>query len=85
MGKRDRALVAAVSILFLFLTACSNQQSSSSGGRIRPEDGKKIGYQMELPGKGEEIAVLETNMGNIRIRLFPSAAPKAVENFKGLI
>lgn len=85
MEKRNRALAAILSILFLFLVACSGKQSSASGGRIRPDDGKKIGYQMELPGRGEEIAVLETSMGDIRIRLFPSAAPKAVENFKGLI
>ena len=30
-------------------------------------------------------AVLETNQGAIEIRLFPEVAPKAVENFTGLI
>ncbi len=38
--------------------------------------------QMEAPQKGEEIAVLKTSMGDIKIRLFPEYAPKAVENFK---
>ena len=51
----------------------------------RPDDGKEVGYQLEKPADGEEIAVLHTSMGDIRIRLFPDAAPKAVENFKGLI
>lgn len=46
---------------------------------------KTPGYQLEMPTAGEEIAVLHTSMGDIRIRLFPEAAPKAVENFKGLI
>lgn len=58
---------------------------AASDGRIRPSDGKKLGYQLEKPANGEEIAVLTTSMGVIKLRLFPSAAPKAVENFKGLI
>lgn len=41
--------------------------------------------QLEKPKKGEKIAVLNTNHGQIKIRLFPQAAPKAVENFIGLI
>lgn len=52
---------------------------------VRPDDGKPVGYQLEKPADGEEIAVLHTSMGDVRIRLFPDAAPKAVENFKGLI
>ena len=52
---------------------------------VRPDDGKPVGYQLEKPADGEEIAVLHTTMGDIRIRLFPDAAPKTVENFKGLI
>lgn len=31
---------------------------------------------------GETLAVLKTTMGDIKIRLFPQYAPKAVENFK---
>lgn len=41
--------------------------------------------QLKEPVKGEEIVVLKTNKGDIKIRLFEEAAPKAVENFKGLI
>ncbi|MGI5949565.1 peptidylprolyl isomerase [Peptoniphilus sp.] len=41
--------------------------------------------QFEKPQAGEDIAVLNTNKGTIKIRLFPEAAPKAVENFKSLI
>ncbi|MDR2908542.1 MAG: peptidylprolyl isomerase [Oscillospiraceae bacterium] len=33
----------------------------------------------------EPVAVLETTHGVIKIRFFPDQAPKAVENFKGLI
>lgn len=38
--------------------------------------------QLKDPIKGEEIAVLKTNHGVIKLRLFEQAAPKAVENFK---
>lgn len=61
--------------------ACSSKQSTS----VRKDDGKKIGYQLDQPAAGEEIAVLTTSAGTVKIRLFPDAAPKAVENFKGLI
>lgn len=37
--------------------------------------------QLELPKKGEEVAVFKTNFGEINVRLFPEVAPKAVENF----
>lgn len=39
-------------------------------------------FQTESPKRGEEIAVMKTNMGTIKLRLFPEHAPKAVENFK---
>lgn len=38
--------------------------------------------QKELPKKNEEIIILKTEFGDIKIRLFPEYAPKAVENFK---
>ncbi len=41
--------------------------------------------QTAKPEKGEQIAVIKTNMGTIKLRLFPDKAPKTVENFVGLI
>ena len=38
--------------------------------------------QIQFPKKGEEIIVMHTTKGDISLRLFPEAAPKAVENFK---
>lgn len=37
--------------------------------------------QTDKPIAGEKVAVIKTNMGDIKIRLFPEYAPKAVENF----
>lgn len=79
---------AASSALASSLPAASSAVASKAAevdNRIKPSDGKAIGYQVEKPAKGEEIAVLTTNMGVVKLRLFAAAAPKTVENFKGLI
>lgn len=44
----------------------------------------QLGDQLKKPKKGEEIAVIETTQGTIKLRLFPQEAPKTVENFKTL-
>ena len=46
------------------------------------EDVKTLGLkQLEEPEKGEEIATIKTNHGDIKVKFFPEVAPKAVENF----
>lgn len=37
--------------------------------------------QLENAKAGEQIAVMKTNMGDIKIKFFPQHAPKACENF----
>jgi peptidyl-prolyl cis-trans isomerase B (cyclophilin B) len=37
--------------------------------------------QLMKPENNEEIAIIKTNHGDIKLRLFPEVAPKAVENF----
>ena len=41
--------------------------------------------QTAMPTTGDQIAVMKTNKGTIKIKLFPEATPKTVENFVGLI
>ncbi|ARP51286.1 hypothetical protein B6259_05830 [Ruminococcaceae bacterium CPB6] len=65
--------------------ALSSQSTSSGISAVQPNDGKQLGYQLEKPTAGEKVAVLQTSMGTIRLRLFPQAAPKTVQNFEGLI
>ena len=67
----NRILCFALGLATAALAACSG--------------GGAAGYQLEKPSKGEEVAVFTTGMGTISMRLFPQAAPKTVENFKGLI
>src|SRR5699024_10763515 len=38
--------------------------------------------QLKHPVKGEEIGIITTNLGTIKVKFFPEVAPKAVENFK---
>jgi peptidyl-prolyl cis-trans isomerase B (cyclophilin B) len=40
-----------------------------------------FGYQTKNPRKNDTIAIMKTNMGDIKIKFFPNEAPKAVENF----
>ena len=48
---------------------------ASQGGEIT---------QLDPPEDGEEIGVIHTSMGDIKVKFFPDEAPKAVENFKAL-
>ncbi len=41
--------------------------------------------QTAMPEAGEQVVNMKTSMGTIKLRLFPTHAPKTVENFVGLI
>lgn len=84
-GKRLAAIAAAV-VLIASATACSGGKTASQSVSSSAESRiKQLGDQTEMPDAGEEIAVLTTSMGTVKIRLFPAEAPKAVENFVGLV
>ena len=38
-------------------------------------------YQLSEIKKGDTVALIRTNMGDIKVKLFPKEAPRAVENF----
>ena len=38
-------------------------------------------YQLENAKSGDIVAIMHTNAGDIKIRLFKEKAPKTVENF----
>lgn len=69
------SVVAAVLLLCVSLTACGG----SKVGTVYKD--KEVGFQMQLPAEGDTIAIMHTSMGDVYLRLFPEAAPKAVENF----
>lgn len=64
---RRLALIALISLVF---TGCSLFSFMK-----KPID------QTALPVKGEQIAVLTTNHGVIKLRFFPDVAPETVKNF----
>ncbi len=82
----------AVVLAAVLMTGCgkaSDTDSSSTKQQQSTEaestqDNKEVLEleQLKMPEKGEEIVVMTTNKGVIKFRLFPQAAPKAVENFK---
>ncbi len=37
--------------------------------------------QMDMPVKGDTVAIMHTTMGDIKIKLFPKQTPKTFENF----
>lgn len=73
--SRCFSLVMAMVLLCVMLTACGG----SKVGTVYEDE--TVGFQLKLPAEGETIAILHTSMGDMHLRLFPEAAPKAVENF----
>lgn len=73
--KQIIVLLAAL----LLLTGCSQTGSDA----VEPTAPVDLA-QLEAPAPGDPVAILDTSLGEIRIRLMPQAAPKAVENFTGL-
>lgn len=79
----------------LLLVGCSQEDSEVQISKIyqgSPEtlyatkdDVMTTFDQTAMPEAGEQIVVMETSKGTVKIQLFPEYAPKTVENFVGLI
>ena len=84
-----RRITAGLSALLLgaaLLAGCTSDKEGAPAandvGTAYPD--KAVGFQLEKPAAGDTIAIMHTSMGDISIRFFPEAAPKAVENFTDL-
>ena len=55
--------------------------TTQKDAKIYKDTEHKVGYQLDMPKEGEEVAIMHTSMGDICMRFFPEAAPKTVENF----
>ncbi len=85
LTKKWTLLMACV-LLLTALTACGGEDTDGATVTANPDvtdvyEDKDYGFQQELPEEGETVAIMHTSMGDISLRLFPEAAPKAVENF----
>ncbi len=74
-----KKLIFIFAVIMIFLSGCTKEVKENKeqlgGTDLKLE-------QLQLPKVGEEVAIIKTNHGDIKIRLFPEVAPKAVENFK---
>ena len=76
--------ITMTAVLAMSVAACTPQKAGLDAydklGEM-PEDGYT---QLNDPQKGDMVAIMETSMGTIKMRLFPQYAPKTVENFTTL-
>ncbi len=70
---RKPFLWATLLLCAVLLTAC--------GTAKRPQEVESNVLQFNTPQNGDIIAVIETNKGTIKMVLYPSLAPVAVDNF----
>ena len=82
--KRDPVLVSTGSGKVRFYMFTNEEDISKSTRDVQNEKPKNLNSTLHMEPKTSETgssAVLHTTYGDIHIRLFPEAAPKAVENF----
>ena len=80
MKKRFFALVLAA-VTVCGMAGCGGDAEQA---QTNTDVDTKIILQAQMPEEGEEIAVITTSEGVVKMRFFPEEAPKAVENFKTL-
>lgn len=75
----------SVFIFLLFFIGCQSKNSNEK--KIIPKQNFEVKLEnMMNVGQNEMlVATIKTNMGTMQLKLFPKLAPKAVENFVGLI
>ena len=75
MTKKIFVILFMMTVI-IFVAGCSGSDP------MRDYQEPKNGFsQLQSPENGEKIAVITTDFGVIKMRLFPEYAPKAVENF----
>lgn len=85
MKKRYLALALAA-VLAVCTAGCGKEEAKDDSNKTAEKgtvDTTEI-LQAQMPEEGEEIAVITTSKGVVKMRFFPEEAPKAVENFKTL-
>jgi peptidyl-prolyl cis-trans isomerase B (cyclophilin B) len=84
-----KKLLACLLFVVFLVTGCgtSNEEGTDNSNGNASNNETANQENIELPqattevGEKERLVEMETSMGNIKIKLFPEQAPKAVENF----
>ncbi|MBQ2924227.1 MAG: peptidylprolyl isomerase [Anaerotignum sp.] len=84
--KKRYMVLALAAVMAFGIAGCGNDTAADTNNEqatTATVDTKTI-IQAQMPADGEEIAVITTSEGVVKMRFFPEEAPKAVENFKTL-
>ena len=84
MKKRYMTLALAAVMAFGMAGCGGGTAAESNDTKAETNVDTKTILQAQMPEEGEEIAVITTSEGVVKMRFFPEEAPKAVENFKTL-
>lgn len=76
--RRFLATLTAI-VMLVALAGCGEKELGNGVSTVYTD--KEVGFQLDKPVAGDTVAVMHTSMGDISIRFFHEAAPKAVENF----
>ena len=82
--EQDPMLVSTGSGKVRFYIFTNDEEFSKSERDVQNEKPRQLNTRLQLEAKPAEsgtAAILHTTYGDIHVRLFPEAAPKAVENF----
>ena len=84
MKKRMMTLALAAVMAFGMAGCGGSTAAEKNDTKAETNVDTKTNLQAQMPEEGEEIAVITTSEGVVKMRFFPEEAPKAVENFKTL-
>ncbi len=90
MKKTPILMLVVVAVLSFGCETKSTNDQYSTNDTTTPQDTQENQLttekmQLENPEKGDQIAILETSLGTVKVRLFPEIAPETVKNFEELI
>lgn len=84
MKRFKYVLLATMMTMSMVGCGSSNSGDEGNSGSSNGSSVSNVNLQDGLPEVGEEIAIVTTSIGEIKLRFYPDQAPLAVENFKEL-
>ena len=82
--KKKMMVLALAAMMAYGIAGCGGETATENNTNTVTDVDTKTIVQAGMPAEGEEIAVITTSAGVVKMRFFPEEAPKAVENFKTL-